>query len=163
MVAVHAVAVVETVEPMTFAEFLRGLMHDRAITASQVAAYAGVGRTTVTYWLRGVSTPERESVDKFSEALGLDRDLVRDIVEGRPVDAAAVTAASHTLYVTDARMVPVLQRIQRWGLERAQQVERLLIEIHGREMQGFLDAADALPDDDPAPGPSLGGLQGAGC
>lgn len=141
MVALQTLAVVE---PMTFADFLRRLMDDRGVSPSQVAAYAGVGRTTVNYWLRGVSTPERESVEKLAEALGIDRDLVRDVVEGRPVDPNAVTAASHTLYVTDPKMLPILQRIQRRGFDYARRVERLLAELYGEELERTIDE---LPDD----------------
>lgn len=141
MVALQTLAVVE---PMPFADFLRRLMDDRGVSPSQVAAYAGVGRTTVNYWLRGVSTPERESVEKLAEALGIDRDLVRDIVEGRPVDPNTVTAASHTLYVTDPKMLPILQRIQRRGFDYARRVERLLAELYDEELERTIDE---LPDE----------------
>ena len=144
------------VEPMTFAEFLRRLIDERGITPSQVAAYAGVGRSTVNYWIRGVSIPERPSVEKLADGLGIDRDLVRDIIEGRPVDPQAIEAVSHTLYVEDPKMLPILQRIQRRPFAWVQRFERAMAEMYGRELEEFIDA---IPDE------SQSGetKQGAGC
>jgi transcriptional regulator with XRE-family HTH domain len=132
------------VERMTFAEFLRRLIDERGITPSQVAAYAGVGRSTVNYWLRGVSTPERPSVEKLADGLGLDLDVLRSIVEGRPVDPQAIEVASHTLYVEDPRMLPVLQRIQRRGVAWVERFERAMSEMYNSQVEHFVDA---LPDE----------------
>lgn len=155
MVAIRDWAVV--VEPMTFADFLRRLIDERGITPSQVAAYAGVGRSTVNYWIRGVSIPERPSVEKLAEGLGIDRDLLRGIVEGRPVDPHAIEAASHTLYVEDPKMLPVLQRIQRRGLAWVLRFDRALAELYDRELEEFIDA---VPEESPD---RTEGAQGAGC
>lgn len=87
-----------------FTEYMRALMAERSdLTPSKVAAYAGVSRTTVNYWLRGVSRPQPESVEKLATALGVDYTLLRDIVEGRAVDPAAIEDASRTIRVDDPK------------------------------------------------------------
>ena len=150
-----ALTTLAPVEPMTFAEFLRRLMDERGIKATQVATYAGVGRTTVNYWLRGVSIPERESVAKLADALSLDLDLLRGIVEGRPLDPHAIDAASHTLHVDDPKMIPLLQRLARRGFDQLRRFERAMAEVYGDQLEDFIEAEARERKDT--------GAQGAGC
>lgn len=119
---------------MTFADFLRALMDERDLNQSQIATYAGVGKSTVSYWLRG-SEPKGKSVEKLCEALGLDRDLVRDIVDGRIADPAVVHEASLTVRVDDPILASAFRRMMRWGGRRVEHLERIGREIYEAQVE----------------------------
>jgi len=106
-----------------FQDYLRRLMDERGITASQIAAYAGVSRSTVNYWLRGVSRPTAESVAKLADALGVRYEVLRDIADGRPIPVETVQEADVTITVDQPGKAPILRRIANWSEEKLRRLE----------------------------------------
>ena len=137
---------------MTFADFLRALMDERGLNQSQVAVYADVGKSTVSYWLRG-SEPKTRSVDRLCAALGLDRGLVRDIVDGRVSDPGTVQEAALTVRVDDPQLASSFRRMMRWGRQRVAKLERIGQEMYDDQVEYFIEA---LPDGESREGKGAG-------
>jgi lambda repressor-like predicted transcriptional regulator len=56
----------------TFAERLRGAMTEQGITQAELAAKVGIGQPAISMMLNRTCRPQRKTVRKIAEALGID-------------------------------------------------------------------------------------------
>jgi transcriptional regulator with XRE-family HTH domain len=78
-----------------FKSVLARLTKDRRLTASQVAALAGVARSVVADWLSGSNLRDLAAVGKLAKALGVSmRALLLDEEEEQKITQTAVGSAS---------------------------------------------------------------------
>ncbi len=68
---------------------LRELRHDRRLSLEAVGYLAGVDAATVSRIERGVVEPERETVVKLAQALGLSVTRLRSLIEPHHPEPAA--------------------------------------------------------------------------
>jgi transcriptional regulator with XRE-family HTH domain len=127
-----------------------------------LADVSRVERSYISMIENGHRDPSYDVVKALAGAIGVPPSTMYRAAEmdsPRPEDDQPETIVR----VNDPALAAALRRIARWGAEKVTRLERVGREMYEGQMEGFVEAADALPDDDPAPGPSLGGLQGAGC
>lgn len=60
---------------MKFSDRLREARTQKGLTQAEIAEKLGITRTTIINWEKGVTTPDREEVEKLSKAF--DTDLVK--------------------------------------------------------------------------------------
>lgn len=67
----------------TFADWLRTAIHDRGMSAGELARRVGVRRWTVQDWLHGRGTPIPENCEKLARVLEMPPQEVKDLAGWR--------------------------------------------------------------------------------
>ena len=63
-----------------FSKNLRRLLEERGKTQAELARYVGVSKGSVTRWVKGMTDPRTDKVDKMCEFLGCSRaDLMNEV------------------------------------------------------------------------------------
>lgn len=59
-----------------FSQKLKKLLKDSKMTQEQLAQAAGISAAAVSYYIKGVNTPRKATLNKIAEAFGVDADLL---------------------------------------------------------------------------------------
>ena len=59
-----------------FSQKLRKLLKDSKMTQEQLAQATGISAAAVSYYIKGVNTPRKATLEKMAEVLGVDAELL---------------------------------------------------------------------------------------
>lgn len=106
------VALVAERKVSEFSEWLRAMMARRGLSARQIAVMTGIANSTISMWLKDATVPDRPTIRRFADGMGMSYEVVRQVVEGE-ITADEAVAADRALQVDDPQKMGGLRMIVR--------------------------------------------------
>lgn len=131
---------------MTFSDALAAWLAERGMRQSQLAAYIGVARSTVSAWVTGRSIPRPEQCAALARVLHLPLEQVMALAgypTGQPPDSQPATVASRLL-----GLLPMLDMLDQEELEVVRHTALGLLEL--REARARYGAEQPAESQTPA-------------